>query len=95
MPLLASEQLGLMVWSPLAGGYLTGKYADDGHPEGARQTELDFPPIDRVRGEPLRENVQATEVQLDPDDMARLDSISRLPIEYPGWLLNAPSNRGS
>lgn len=43
VPLLASEQVGLMVWSPLAGGYLTGKYADGGNPEGARQTELDFP----------------------------------------------------
>ncbi|NNH30586.1 aldo/keto reductase, partial [Rhizobium sp. SEMIA 4085] len=51
--------------------------------------------IGAKRVEQLRENVQATEVQLDPDDMARLDSASHLPIEYPGWLLNAPSNRSS
>lgn len=43
----------MMVWSPLAGGYLSGKYADGGNLEAARQTELDFPPIDHVRGEPL------------------------------------------
>jgi aryl-alcohol dehydrogenase-like predicted oxidoreductase len=52
-PLLTSERVGLMVWSPLAGGYLTGKYSAGGDGEGGRQTELDFPPIDRRRGEPL------------------------------------------
>ncbi|WP_082890393.1 aldo/keto reductase [Halotalea alkalilenta] len=55
VPLLASEQVGLMVWSPLAGGYLSGKYSGGGTGEGGRQTELDFPPIDRVRGAPLIE----------------------------------------
>lgn len=53
VPLLTAEQVGMMVWSPLAGGYLSGKYADGGYLEAARQTTLDFPPIDRVRGEPL------------------------------------------
>lgn len=47
----ASEKVGLMVWSPLASGYLTGKYSPGGDSTGGRQTELDFPPIDRVRGE--------------------------------------------
>lgn len=130
-PLLASEKVGLMVWSPLAGGYLTGKYSDGSGVEGARQTELDFPPIDRVRGEPLievlrtvarkhdsqpaqiaiawllkqqvvstvivgakrveqlQQNIRATEIDLDEQDMRDLDAVSRLPIEYPGWLLNA------
>jgi aryl-alcohol dehydrogenase-like predicted oxidoreductase len=50
---LTAEQVGMMVWSPLAGGFLSGKYADGGNLEAARQTELDFPPIERVRGEPL------------------------------------------
>ncbi|KAA0972679.1 aldo/keto reductase [Aureimonas fodinaquatilis] len=126
-PMLASEGVGLMVWSPLAGGYLTGKYSGSGSGEGGRQTELDFPPINRARGEPLieilrvvaqkhrsnpaqiaiawllkqsvvstviigakrveqlRENVQATEVMLDDEDMAQLDAVSSLPIEYPEW----------
>lgn len=52
-PMLTAEKIGLMVWSPLAGGYLTGKYSGGGDSTGGRQTELDFPPIDRVRGEPL------------------------------------------
>jgi aryl-alcohol dehydrogenase-like predicted oxidoreductase len=50
---LTAEQVGMMVWNPLAGGFLSGKYADGGNLESARQPELNFPPIDRVRGEPL------------------------------------------
>jgi aryl-alcohol dehydrogenase-like predicted oxidoreductase len=52
-PMLASEGVGLMVRCPLAGGYLTGKYSGGGTGDGGRQTELDFPPIDKGRGEPL------------------------------------------
>lgn len=127
-PMLASEQLGLMVWSPLAGGYLTGKYSGAGSGEG-RLRQLDFPPIDRRRGEPLvealnviarkhgatpgqiaiawllhqavvttvilgarhveqlRENVQAASIRLDRADLAELETVSALPSEYPGWLL--------
>ena len=35
VPMLQSEQLGLMVWSPLAGGLLTGKYRS-GIPDDSR-----------------------------------------------------------
>jgi aryl-alcohol dehydrogenase-like predicted oxidoreductase len=133
VPLLASERVGLMVWSPLAGGYLSGKYSGGGDGEGGRQTELNFPPIDRKRGEPLievlrtvatkhdsqpaqiaiawllqqqtvstviigakrvdqlRANVEATKVKLDGEDMKALDLVSRLPREYPGWLLDSES----
>jgi aryl-alcohol dehydrogenase-like predicted oxidoreductase len=50
VPLMADQQLGLMVWSPLAGGLLTGKYRpDDKGPNGARRTSWDFPMIDKER----------------------------------------------
>jgi len=50
LPLLQDQQLGLMVWSPLAGGLLSGKFAPDGHgPEGARRATLDFPIVDKAR----------------------------------------------
>lgn len=39
----------------LAGGYLSGKYSAGENSAGGRQTELDFPPINRDRGEPLIE----------------------------------------
>jgi aryl-alcohol dehydrogenase-like predicted oxidoreductase len=50
VPLIADQQLGLMVWSPLAGGLLTGKYrpAENG-PDGARRTTFDFPVVDKDR----------------------------------------------
>jgi aryl-alcohol dehydrogenase-like predicted oxidoreductase len=50
VPLLDDQHMGLMVWSPLAGGLLTGKFVRDGKgPEGARRAAFDFPPVDRER----------------------------------------------
>lgn len=50
VPMLQSEGLGLMVWSPLAGGLLTGKYGRDGlAAAGDRRAQFDFPPVDRER----------------------------------------------
>ena len=47
-PMLESEKLGLLVWSPLAGGLLTGKYSRDNQkPQGARRSEFDFPVVDK------------------------------------------------
>lgn len=48
VPMAASEGVGIMVWSPLAGGYLSGKYVD-GTGEG-RRGERAFPPVDEARG---------------------------------------------
>jgi aryl-alcohol dehydrogenase-like predicted oxidoreductase len=55
-PLLKSEGVGLMVWSPLAGGLLSGKYKlnDAGEVEGeGRRAGFDFPPVDLRRAVPL------------------------------------------
>ena len=50
VPLAEDQKMGVMVWSPLAGGLLSGKYkADTNGPEGARRTSFDFPPVDRSR----------------------------------------------
>ena len=50
VPMLRSEGLGLMVWSPLAGGFLSGKYSRQQQAEaGSRRTEFDFPPVDKER----------------------------------------------
>lgn len=129
IPMLRSEKIGLMVWSPLAGGYLSGKYDAMGAAADGRRATFDFPPVDRARGGPLIEamreiaeakersvaqvalawllhqdavtsvivgakrieqltdNIRATQVRLDADDIAALDEVSRLPPEYPGWML--------
>ncbi len=49
-PLLLEEKVGLMVWSPLAGGLLSGKFNRDGTgPDGARRVSFDFPPVNTER----------------------------------------------
>jgi aryl-alcohol dehydrogenase-like predicted oxidoreductase len=50
VPVLADQQMGLMVWSPLAGGLLSGKFLREQEgPAGSRRTTFDFPPVDRER----------------------------------------------
>jgi aryl-alcohol dehydrogenase-like predicted oxidoreductase len=50
IPMLQSEGLGLMVWSPLAGGLLSGKYGREQQGEqGSRRTAFDFPPVNKDR----------------------------------------------
>jgi aryl-alcohol dehydrogenase-like predicted oxidoreductase len=51
VPALRAEDMGLLVWSPLAGGFLSGKYSRDGQGEqGSRRQNFDFPPVDQERG---------------------------------------------
>ncbi len=129
VPMITSEDVGLMVWSPLAGGLLSGKFGPgSNNPEGARRTTFDFPPVDRDRAfacievmreigdthgvsvarialawllhkshvmsviigaktvEQLEDNLAAVDVTLSAEEMARLDGVSELPQEYPGWM---------
>ncbi len=133
-PMLLSEKLGLMVWSPLAGGLLSGKYPREGDgPEGARRATFDFPPVDRQRvfdcvdvmreiaearrvsvaqiaiawllhrpfvmsvivgaktTDQLDDNIAATAIELGAEELERLDAVSALPEEYPGWMIERQS----
>jgi aryl-alcohol dehydrogenase-like predicted oxidoreductase len=130
VPLLADQKVGLMVWSPLAGGLLSGKYDRDGKgPDGSRRATFDFPPVNRDRAfdcvdamrpiaaahgvsvarvalafvlqrafvmsvivgaktvEQLDDNLAATELRLTPEEIAALETVSALPSEYPGWMM--------
>lgn len=131
VPLINEEKLGLMVWSPMAGGLLSGKYGPGapGNGEG-RRASLNFPPVNEDRAwaavavmreiaqkhdvsvatvalgyvlakpfvmsvligasrmDQLEQNLAATELKLDADDLAKLDEVSALPAEYPGWMLD-------
>jgi aryl-alcohol dehydrogenase-like predicted oxidoreductase len=50
VPLLESEKVGLLVWSPLAGGLLSGKFSrTNQNPADSRRTEYDFPIVDKER----------------------------------------------
>jgi aryl-alcohol dehydrogenase-like predicted oxidoreductase len=80
-PMLEAERLGLLVWSPLAGGLLSGKYEREGKgPQGSRRVAFDFPPVDRNRAfncvDVMREVAKAHRV-----------SVARIAI---AWLLHRP-----
>lgn len=55
IPMLENEGLGLLVWSPLAGGLLSGKYSreqegtENKSTEGSRRTAMAFPPVEMNR----------------------------------------------
>src|SRR5580765_5900192 len=50
IPLLKDQGLGLRVWSPLAGGFLSGKFTRDSGDEAARRAKFDFPPVNKEKG---------------------------------------------
>lgn len=48
VPLVCEEKMGLLVWSPLAGGLLSGKFGPGSSAESdSRRSTFDFPPVDR------------------------------------------------
>jgi len=49
IPLLHDQGVGLLVWSPLAGGFLSGKFTRGKEGKG-RRASFDFPPVDREKG---------------------------------------------
>jgi len=47
LPLCKEENLAFLPWSPLSGGFLTGKYTrENPKPQNARRSGFEFPPID-------------------------------------------------
>jgi aryl-alcohol dehydrogenase-like predicted oxidoreductase len=81
MPLLKSEGIGLLVWSPLAGGLLSGKYATKEGGEDGRRAAFDFPPVDRGRADAC---IQA----MRPIAEAHGVSLAQIAI---AWLLHQPA----
>ncbi len=49
VPLLKDQGLGLLVWSPLAGGFLSGRFTRSNADSTARRASFDFPPINKER----------------------------------------------
>ena len=48
VPMVQDQQMGILPWSPLAGGFLSGKYTRTNKPEdGSRRLSFDFPPVDQ------------------------------------------------
>ena len=81
VPMLRSEGLGLMVWSPLAGGLLSGKYKAGATSEaGSRRQSFDFPPVDRQRADVVIDAMR-------PLAAARDVSVAQIAL---AWLLHQP-----
>jgi aryl-alcohol dehydrogenase-like predicted oxidoreductase len=50
IPYITEEKTGLLVWSPLAGGLLSGKFSRENQkPEDSRRSQFDFPIVDKER----------------------------------------------
>ena len=126
IPLLQDQKVGMMVWSPLSGGLLTGKYKRDGHKEEGRLNTFPFPPfheeraydvldvlipiakqknvsisqlalawllhqpvvssiiIGATKNHQLLDNLLSVDVLFTVDELEQLNHVSKLPIEYPG-----------
>ena len=81
VPLLQDQKVGLMVWSPLAGGFLSGKFTrDQQNEEGARRMKFDFPPIDKDKTFTILDNLR-------PMAEAKGASVAQLAL---AWLLHQP-----
>src|SRR6202795_4353711 len=81
VPLLQSEKVGVLVWSPLAGGLLSGKYSRmNQKPADSRRTNYDFPIVDKERTWKILD-------LMDPIAKAHGCSPARLSI---AWLLAKP-----
>jgi len=134
LPLAADQNLAVMPWSPLAGGFLSGKYTRETEKiEGSRRTTFDFPPINKEKAydiidviseigkqynvsaaaialawvrlqkgitstiigaknaDQLHDNIKSTEIVLSADDLKKIDEVSALPKEYPGWMVERQS----
>ncbi len=130
VPLLSDQKVGLMVWSPLAGGLLSGKYTRENQSPGdSRRANFDFPPVNKDRAfniidfmlpiaqskgvsvaqialawllhqpvvtsiiigakklEQLEDNLLAIDVKLTQEELQQLNEASKLPAEYPGWMI--------
>jgi aryl-alcohol dehydrogenase-like predicted oxidoreductase len=60
VPLLQDQGVGLLVWSPLAGGLLSGKFTRDATGASGRRASFDFPPVDRDRAFAIVDVLKAT-----------------------------------
>jgi len=130
VPLLLDQKVGLLVWSPLAGGLLSGKYGRNIEgPDGSRRKSFDFPPVNMHKAydvldalhpmagekgisvaqlslawllhqkvvtsviigakdiDQLNDNIKSVDVKLSEEDLKKLDDVSKLAPEYPGWML--------
>ncbi len=80
VPLLLDQKVGMMIWSPLSGGLLTGKYKRNGSKEEGRLNSFPFPPFHEERAYDVLD-------VLTPMAEQKNVSVSQLAL---AWLLHQP-----
>lgn len=127
-PMIEDQKLGLMVWSPLAAGFLSGKYDRNTEKGSSRRDKFEFPPVNRDKAldvidvlkkiagqrnvsaaqvalawllakpvvtsliigakrlDQLKDNLAAIDLELTPDEVERLNTISDTGPHYPSWI---------
>jgi len=80
VPMLLDQKLGLMVWSPLAGGFLSGKYTREANAEEGRRVNFDFPPVNKDKAFDIIDVMQEIAVAKDV-------TVPQIAL---GWLLHQP-----
>jgi aryl-alcohol dehydrogenase-like predicted oxidoreductase len=80
VPMLTDQKMGLLVWSPLAGGLLAGKTTRDTVDRESRRAKLPFPPVDEPR---LFDCIDA----MRPIAEAHRVSVAQVAL---AWLLHQP-----
>ncbi len=82
VPMLLDQKLGLLVWSPLAGGFLSGKFTRNGAvDEESRRSKFSFPPVNLEKAYVIIEVMQ---------EVAKRRSATVAQVAL-GWLLHQPS----
>jgi aryl-alcohol dehydrogenase-like predicted oxidoreductase len=78
-PVAKANDVSLLVWSPLAGGYLSGKYTQGGGGETGRRAKLNFPPIDTANADPIVRVLRdiAAELHASPAQVALAWTLGR------------------
>ena len=60
VPMLLDQKIGLLPWSPLAGGFLSGKFTRAGaSDDNARRSKFNFPPVNIEKGYQIVDELQA------------------------------------
>jgi aryl-alcohol dehydrogenase-like predicted oxidoreductase len=82
IPMLNDQTMGLMVWSPLAGGFLTGKFTRAGATDDtARRSKFGFPPVNLDKAYDIVDAMAAV-------GKRRNATVAQIAL---AWLLHQPS----
>jgi aryl-alcohol dehydrogenase-like predicted oxidoreductase len=81
VPMMLDQKVGLLVWSPLAGGFLSGKFTRAGAADdGARRTKFSFPPVNLEKSYDIIDALQAIATR-------RNSTVAQIAL---AWLLHQP-----